>query len=77
MSIPSIKKILSRYIFGKVGIGQRSMIYISNESRNNIGLTDEVTFAICFVKIVKIKTEIETWLKDHPAVPATPIPPID
>ncbi len=38
---------------------------------------EEIKSKIAPDKIVKIKTEIETWLEDHPAVPATPIPPID
>ena len=38
---------------------------------------EEIKSKIAQDNIVKIKTKIETWLKDHPAVPATPIPPID
>ena len=38
---------------------------------------EEIKSKIAPNKIVKIKTEIETWLEDNPAVPATPIPLID
>ena len=38
---------------------------------------EEIKSEIAPDKVVKIKTEIETWLEDHPAVPSIMIPYID